>query len=403
MILHIDMDAFYASIELRDNPGLAGKPVVVGGSVEGRGVIAAASYEARKFGLHSAMPASTALRRCPNAVFIKPRMQQYALVSRQVREIFHAFTSVVEPLSLDEAFLDVSGCQRLFGDAVTIAQSIRTEIKEKLGLTASAGVASNKFLAKVASDLNKPDGLTFVDPEGIQEFLDPLEVNRVWGVGPKTVAKLTALGIRTIRHLRNCDEGQLKIIFGNNAEHFWRLSRGMDTRLVVPDREAKSISHETTFSVDIQNDDALLAWLYELTDQVGRRLRRIKIRGRTVVIKLRDENFNTITRSRTLSEASASTAELWQATKELFQTVRRQDSVPIRLIGMGVKELSQNEKTQRSLFDQPASDKMKKLEATRDKIKDSFGDSALTSGASLEHSVQFRRRPRVKPDSAGQQ
>lgn len=393
MILHIDMDAFYASIELRDNPDLVGKPVVVGGSAKGRGVIAAASYEARKYGLHSAMPSSTAIRLCPNAVFVKPRMQQYALVSRQVRDIFHQFTSVVEPLSLDEAFLDVTGCQRLFGDPVTIAQSIRYEIKSRLGLTASAGVAPNKFLAKVASDLNKPDGLTHVELGRVQEFLDPLDVARVWGVGPKTASKLAAVGVRTIQQLRNYDENELTAIFGNHANHFWRLSRGMDTRPVVPDREAKSISHETTFSVDIQNDEALLAWLFELTDQVGRRLRRIKIRGRTVVIKVRDENFNTVTRSRTLPNLTDSTEELWQAGKQMFQIFRRQNAVPIRLLGMGVKELSQNPKVQQSLFDQSTNNKMKELEAIRDKIKDSFGDAALTNGTSLKHSVQFRKRP----------
>jgi DNA polymerase-4 len=399
MILHIDMDAFYASIELRDNPSLVGKPVVVGGSAKGRGVIAAASYEARKYGLHSAMPASTALRRCPNAVFIKPRMQRYAMVSGQVREIFHRFTSVVEPLSLDEAFLDVTGCQRLFGDTVTIACSIRQEIKDQLGLTASAGIAPNKFLAKIASDLNKPDGLTYVDPNQIQEFLDPLEVSRVWGVGPKTAAKLAAVGVQNVGQLRGFDKQQLKTIFGNNADHFWQLSRGIDARSVVPDREAKSISHETTFPIDIVNDDALSAWLYELTDQVGRRLRRIQIRGRTVVVKIRDENFNTITRSKTLAQPSNSTDEFWRAVKELFSSVRRENAVPIRLLGMGVKELSGDKKVQRSLFDHNQTDKMKALEKTRDKIKDSFGDGALTSGASLEHSVRFQKRPRVKPDS----
>lgn len=398
MILHIDMDAFYASVELRDNPSLVGKPVVVGGSAKGRGVIAAASYEARKYGLHSAMPASTAIRRCPNAIFIKPRMKKYAMVSGQVREIFHRFTSVVEPLSLDEAFLDVTGCQRLFGDAVTIARSIRQEISEQLGLTASAGVAPNKFLAKIASDLNKPDKLTYVDPNQIQEFLDPLEVSRVWGVGPKTASKLAAVGVRNIGQLRRFEKNQLTTIFGNNADHFWQLSRGIDPRLVVPDREAKSISHETTFPVDIANDDALSAWLYELTDQVGRRLRRIKTRGRTVIIKVRDENFSTITRSKTLAQASCSTDEFWQAVKELFRTVRSEKAVPIRLLGMGVKELSRDVKIQRSLFDQGQTDKMKELEAARDRIKESFGDGALTSGASLEHSVRLQKRPRVKPD-----
>jgi DNA polymerase-4 len=398
MIVHVDMDAFYASVEIRENPSLAGRPVVVGGSAEGRGVIAAASYEARKFGLHSAMPASTAKRLCPQAVFIKPRMKYYAEVSRNIREIFFQYTSLVEPLSLDEAFLDVTGSERLFGDGLTIAQSIKNEIKAKLGLTASAGIAPNKFLAKVASDLNKPDGLTYVSPDGVQEFLDPLKVSRVWGVGPKTEAKLAAGGIRTVGQLRRLDEASMKSVFGQNVEHFCRLSRGIDSRSVVPDRQAKSISHETTFHADITNEDALRAWLFELTDQVGRRLRRNKIRGRTVVIKIRDENFCTISRSRALPQPTDSTAELWQVAKEILQTVRKKSPVPVRLVGMGVKDLCYGELVQKSLFDQEENEKRRALEATRDKIRDSFGDGALASGSSLVHSVRFRKRPQVKPD-----
>ncbi|MDA8563928.1 DNA polymerase IV [Mariniblastus sp.] len=209
MIIHVDMDAFYASVEIRDNPDLIGLPVIVGGSSSGRGVVCAASYEARKFGVHSAMPANQAVRLCPNGVFLKPRMAHYAAESKKIREIFQRYTSLVEPLSLDEAFLDVAGSERLFGDAVTIAQAIKQSIRDDLQLPCSAGVASNKFLAKVASDLEKPDGLTVVPVDGIEAFLDPLSISRVWGVGPKTEARLRPLGINTVGQLRQLSKAQL--------------------------------------------------------------------------------------------------------------------------------------------------------------------------------------------------
>ena len=251
MSLHIDMDAFYASIEIRDNPRLATKPVVVGGSPSGRGVVSTANYIARSFGIHSAMPAVQARRLCPSAVFIRPRMDHYAAVSRQIRDIFHTYTDLVEPLSLDEAFLDVTGSQALFGDAVEIAQQIKSRIRNELSLSASAGVAPNKFLAKVASDLEKPDGLVVVDPNNIHGFLDPLPVSCIWGVGAQTQKKFELLGVRTISQLRTLSHETLKARFGINCDHFWRLARGLDSRQVVPDHDAKSISHETTFVRDI--------------------------------------------------------------------------------------------------------------------------------------------------------
>ncbi len=296
MILHVDMDAFYAAIELRDNPSLVGKPVVVGGSPSGRGVVAAASYAAREFGIHSAMPASQAVRICPSAVFIKPRMQHYANISKQIREIFFGYTSLVEPLSLDEAFLDVGGSVALFGSAESIARQIKDRINNELGLVASAGVAPNKYVAKVASDLEKPDGLVVV-PEGkIQNFLDPLPVSKIWGVGKQTGKKFDSLGVRTIGQLRQIPMTTLKASFGINSEHFWRLARGLDSRRVVPDRFAKTISHETTFAADIYDKACLQAWLTELAEQVARRMRRHHLYGKTVQIKLRFSNFDTITR-----------------------------------------------------------------------------------------------------------
>jgi DNA polymerase-4 len=396
MILHLDMDAFYASVEIRDNPRLVGLPVVVGGSPKGRGVIAAASYAARKFGVHSAMSSAQALRLCPNLIFIKPRMDHYAQISKQIREIFENYTSLVEPLSLDEAFLDVSGSEALFGDAVSIARQIKERIKTEVGVTASAGVASNKFLAKLASDLQKPDGLVVVPPDAIEAFLDPLAIGRVWGVGKQTQKKMESLGVQTIQQLRSLSAETLKAAFGLNGEHFWRLARGLDTRPVVPDREAKSISHETTFYIDIEDPEVLRAWLLELTDQVARRMRRYEIVGKTVQIKLRYSNFETITRARTLAEPTNLTDVLATAALQLFAENSQQLARGIRLLGMGVSHLSTNASRQLTLFDQEELARSSRLDSTRDQIRDRFGSSALTRAANLRHQIEHRPDPKVK-------
>lgn len=383
MIIHIDMDAYYASVEIRDNPQLADKPVVIGGSPTGRGVVSTANYIARKFGVHSAMPTSQAVRLCPHAVLIRPRMDYYAAISKQIRDIFHSYTDLVEPLSLDEAFLDVTGSRRLFGDAVTVAKQIKSRIATEVGLTASAGVAPNKFLAKVASDLEKPNGLVVVDPEGIQAFLDPLPVSRVWGVGAQTQKKLESYGVHTIAHLRQLSLEVLKSAFGINSDHFWRLSRGLDTRAVVPDRDAKSISHETTFHQDLTDPEALRAWLLDLTDQVARRLRRHKLVGRTVHLKIRYSNFETITRSRTLDEPTNATDTLARLASELFSQSQLSFNRGIRLIGMGVDKLSFNRPIQLSLFDQADSERSKRIDKATDEIRDKFGKLALKRGSTL--------------------
>jgi DNA polymerase-4 len=393
MILHIDMDAFYASVEIRDNPKLAGLPVVVGGSPKGRGVISAASYEARKFGIFSAMPSSQAVRLCPNVVFVKTRMDHYAKISKQIREIFFRFTSMVEPLALDEAFLDVSGCEKLFGDGPTIARLIRSAIQSELGLTASAGVAPNKFLAKLASDLDKPDGLVIVDPNDIEGFLNPLPIERVWGVGKQTLKKFHRLNVKTIEQLRGLERDTMKQFFGINSEHFWRLSRGLDTRPVVPDRIAKSVSHETTFSYDIVDREPLRAWLLELTQQVARRLRRHEIRGRTVQIKVRFSDFRTITRSISLSEPSSSTEELETAVKKLLSRVDIDSGV--RLVGMGVSNLTSSAVQQQMLFDNEERSRNDRLDEMKDQLKDRFGQDAIRRGTSVEHDISRRPDPRV--------
>lgn len=394
MILHVDMDAFYASVELRDNPSLVGQPVVVGGSPRGRGVIAAASYEARKFGIHSAMPASQALRKCPQIVFIKPRMNHYAAVSKQIREIFFQYTSLVEPLSLDEAFLDVTGSERLFGDAVAIGKKIQAAINNDLGLVASVGVAPNKYLAKVASDLEKPNGFVCVANDSIEAFLAPLPIERIWGVGPKTAKRLLSLGVQTIGQLRGLPRQVLDDAFGINGEHFWRLARGLDTRPVVPDRVAKTVSHETTFSSDINDDEALSAWLLELTDQVARRMRRHEIFGKTVQLKVRFSDFRTITRAHTLPVKSHTTQVLWEAANELLTIVRRQQRDGVRLLGMGVSQLSNTPKRQQLLFDAAEEKRASRVDQAADEIRDKFGIGAVTRASSLQHRVKFRAEPR---------
>jgi DNA polymerase-4 len=384
MILHVDMDAFYAAVEERDRPEWAGRPLIVGGSPDGRGVVAAANYAVRKFGVHSAMPTSTALRLCPHAIVAPVRMRHYVDISRQIRDVFFRYTPLVEPLSLDEAFLDVTGCENLFGPAESIAMRIKAEIKRQTGLVASVGVAPNKFLAKIASDLEKPDALVVVDPAGVTDFLDPLPVGRLWGVGKVTGQSMQRLGVTTIGQLRTLPVETLRRFFGDSGEHFWRLARGIDDRPVVPDREAKSLSHETTFATDISDFETLRGWMMELTDQVARRLRRHERQGKTVQIKVRFSDFRTITRSRTLSHPTDVTQELWNAAGELLSQAlppgnhgRRRD---VRLLGMGVSGFADHRPVQAMLFDDPDQQqlaKLKELDRVTDAVRQRFGAAAL--------------------------
>src|SRR5262245_28307031 len=285
-ILHVDMDAFYASVEQRDDPSLRGQPVIVGG-VKGRGVVCAASYEARKFGVRSAMPTAMAQKLCPHGIFLPLRMKHYSNISRQLRAIFLSFTPLVEPLSLDEAFLDVRGCEGLFGPAPEIARQIKSRIKAETDLIASVGVASNKFLAKLASDHGKPDGFVVLPAEKVIEFLTPLPIGRIWGVGAKGEKRLHTLGIRTIGDLAAIPEKTLIEHFGDNGRSMWRLAHGQDDRTVVADREAKSISTETTFSHDIGDRQVLRNILRNLVDELATRMRHGGLRGRTIDVKLR--------------------------------------------------------------------------------------------------------------------
>jgi DNA polymerase-4 len=384
-ILHVDMDAFYASVEQRDRPELRGEPVIVGG-LNGRGVVCAASYEARPFGVHSAMPIATAQRLCPGAIFLPVRMSHYAQVSREIREIFLSFTPLVEPLSLDEAFLDVRGCEGLFGAAPEIARRIKARIKAETDLVASVGVAPNKFLAKLASDFGKPDGYVVIAPGEVRDFLAPLLVNRIWGVGARGEKKLHALGIHTIGQLAALPEKILVGHFGEGGRHLWQLANGQDDRPVVPDREAKSISTETTFAHDISNRRVLRTWLLNLVDHLGGRLRRQAVRARTLDLKIRSSDFRTRMRSCSLAEPTNSTELLWRTAADLFERSLTRELLPVRLLGVGGSRLTNEGAIQGGLFDGAFHEKQSALDHTIDAIRGQFGSGAIQRGSLIDRS-----------------
>lgn len=373
-IIHVDMDAFYASIEQRDNPDLRGKPVVVGGDPNGRGVASTCSYEARKYGIRSAMPLAEAKRRCPHAVFLPVDMPKYAKVSSQLHRIFEDYTPIIEPLSLDEAFLDVTHSIRLFGSAFAIATRIKDRIKQELNLTASVGIAPNKFLAKLASDAKKPDGFVVIREEEIQNFLDPLPVERIWGVGPKTAEKLYALQIKTIRDLKELDESKLTGLFGVLGSQLYYLARGIDHRNVEPDREAKSIGRETTFPDDLTDPEVLETILLNLSTEVGRRLRKESLKARTVTIKVRFADFKTVTRSKSLDYYTNLDKDIFAEASRLLQELRIHR--PVRLLGVTVHNLAPKDIDQ-SLF-ASTDQEQEKLSRTVDIIKERFGEKSIT-------------------------
>jgi DNA polymerase-4 len=385
-ILHVDMDAFYASVEQRDRPELRGLPVIVGG-VGGRGVVSAASYEARRFGVHSAQPTATARRLCPHGVFLPVRMRRYAEVARQIRDVFFSFTPLVEPLSLDEAFLDVRGCVRLLGPAEEIARQIKERIRTETGLTASVGVAPNKFLAKLAGDLGKPDGLVVLPPERVGAFLAPLPVGRLWGVGARGEKRLHGLGVYTVGQLAALPERVLVDYFGATGRHLWQLAHGRDDRVVVPDREAKSISTETTFAHDVGDREALRVCLLDLVDQLGGRLRHEGVRGRTLELKIRSSDFRTQTRAQALPEATAATDVLWQTAAALFERSLARELLPVRLLGVGVTRLTADAAVQRDLFDGAVRERQGALDQAIDAIRGQFGTAAIRRGSLLGGSV----------------
>ncbi|MFQ5596913.1 MAG: DNA polymerase IV [Nitrospiria bacterium] len=383
MILHVDMDAFYASVEERDQPALRGKPVIVGGSPEGRGVVAAANYKARTFGVHSALPSSKASRLCPEAVFLPPRIHYYAEVSEQIQNIFKDYTPLVEPLSLDEAFLDVAGSETCFGNAEIIGKKIKKRIRGEVGLCASVGIAPNKFLAKVASDLKKPDGFVVVQGDKKQDFLDPLPVGRLWGVGKVSDRVLARLGIQTIAQLRRQPRALLQQLFGKWGDHLWELAHGRDDRSVIPDREAKSVSHEMTFENDLHEIALLRSYMVMLCEPVACRLRRKGLRARTIEIKIRFADFKTITRAKTLAQATQTTQDLVKVAVARLQGHLPKKHRGVRLLGMGASHFESGMPIQEKLFTNEAAQKQQRLDAASDAIRSKYGASALKRGSRL--------------------
>ncbi len=379
-IIHLDMDAFYPAVETLDNPELKGKPVIVGGSRE-RGVVSSASYEARKFGVHSAQPIATAIRLCPDGIFLPVRMSRYKEVSEQVFEIFYRFTPLVELLSIDEAFLDVTGSARLFGEPVEIAKKIKQMVLEETGLTVSAGVAPSKFVAKIASDIDKPDGLTVVPPDRVRDFLDPLPIRKMWGVGKVTHEALALLNIHTFRDLSQMPVKVLEKKFGKHGVKIHLLSMGIDEREVAPEHDAKSIGHEETFLQDIIDLDVAKKQLLSLAIRVAHRMRREAVTGRSITLKVKYSDFVQITRSTTFPQSTDDGLEIYSTVCHLLEKTDV-GKKPVRLLGISLCQLSNlGPEEQLSLFNQDfASKKRKDLNTALDSLSDRFGDKSIRPG-----------------------
>ena len=380
-IIHLDLDAFYASVEQQDFPELRGRPVVVGGSVE-RGVVCACSYEARGFGVRSAMAMAKALRLCPKAVVRPVRMARYQEVSREVFAIFARYTDRIEPLSVDEAFLDVSGCEKLFGPAPRIAAIIRQAVREETGLTISAGVAPNKFLAKLASEHGKPDGL-FEVPDPPESFLLPLPLGRLWGVGPVMLGRLENLGLRTVGDLRRLSRERLTKLFGASGEHLFHLAQGVDHRQVETSAEAKSVGHEDTFDRDLWDREEMRRALLDLAERVAIRLRRHGLTGSTLILKVKYGDFTTVTRSRTLPAGLDHAMDIHRVAVELLdRTAAGQQAV--RLLGISLGRLEDSAGEQGSLFGAEARRRQVALDQAVDKVRQRFGAAGVRRGSLLD-------------------
>ena len=386
-VLHVDMDAFYASVEQRDNPGLAGKPVIVGWP-GGRGVVAAANYEVRKFGVRSAMPMHTALRLCPGAICIPPRMQRYREVSGKVFGVFHEITPLVQGLSLDEAYLDVTESRALLGEPAAIARRIKDSIRVRTGLTASVGVASNKLVAKIASDLDKPDGLTVVPEERIREVLDPLSVRRLPGLGRKIGEKVEAAGLRTLGELRAASDAVLWPLFGRDTPRMRERAAGVDDRPVQPDLEEKSLSAEDTFAQDVADPRRLDAQLCRLADLACQRLRARGLMAGRVGVKIRRHDFATFTRQRAIAPPTQEERTLRNVARELLSRwLGEHCGAKLRLLGVVLTELSPA--SQLGLFEGRAAEaqnpgRSASVDAAVDEVRARFGSGALRRGNTIE-------------------
>lgn len=381
-ILHVDMDAFYASIEQEDNPGLKGREVIVGGTGP-RGVVAAASYEVRRFGVHSAMPMKQALKRCPHAICVRPRFDRYADISKRIFRIFESFTPLVEGLSLDEAFLDVTESLALFDDVAAIGWSIKKRIKEETGLTASVGIGPNKLVAKIASDLDKPDGLCHVAPEQVEQVLDPLPIQKLSGIGPKTARQLHRRGVRTFLDLRTAPDRTLEPVFGRFTAHIRERAAGVDDRPVIPDQPEKSISAEETFDEDISDLALLKAHLVTLADRTAARLRAKGLMAGQVRIKVRRADFRTATRQCSMHPPGNQTQHVIAlAARLLREWLMANPGAALRLIGVGVSQISPAR--QMALFDDEPRASTRCVDETVDSIRRRFGDGSVRRGRALK-------------------
>ena len=393
-ILHCDLDAFYASVEQRDHPEMRGKPVIVGGRAHERGVVSAASYEARTFGVHSAMPLRMAARLCPDGIFVPGDHERYNEASDAVMALFAEYTPLVQPISLDEAFLDVSGTAHLFGGPVAIARSLKRLVREKLGLVLSVGVATNKLCAKIGSDLRKPDGLVVVPPGGEAAFLAPLPLGRLWGVGPRTREVLEGWGLGTIGDLAAFDVAAIEAHFGAHGTAIAERAHGIDDDTVEPMEAAKSIGHEHTFDRDTLDPTYVERMLLRLSEGVGKRLRAASVRARTITLKLRVAPFETRTRQRTLAEPTDDDLTVFRVARSLLRDALREDREagrvsPVRLVGVSTSGLVAGQ--QLGLFDAA---RASRLNAALDAVRSRFGDEALDRASARDgERRRFSDRP----------
>lgn len=391
-IIHLDMDAFYAAIEEMDHPEYRGKPLVVGADPKkgaGRGVVSTANYEARKYGIRSALPVSKAYRLCPHAIFVPGRPQRYAEISRQVMRILGDFSPVLQQISIDEAFLDITQTANGFGGPKSLAEKLKARIRNEVGLTASVGLASNMFIAKVASDLHKPDGLTICPAGHEKEFLAPLPINKLWGVGPKTEARLRDYGFNTIGDLARCSQETLAKKFGKWGAHLWALSNGIDYRAVEEGGPRKSISQEHTWDEDVADPAVVEKRIWKIADDLSRYMREEKIKGRVLTVKIRLEGFLTYTRRQTLSAHTNDAETIREVAVKLFRAFEREGK-KVRLIGVNLSDLNTHGVEQLGLFDQTESKQKDKVAQLLDTLREKFGEEAAARASLVgERSHEF--------------
>jgi DNA polymerase-4 len=381
-ILHVDMDAFYASVEVAKDPSLKGKPVIVGG-LAGRGVVTSASYEARVFGVRSAMPTITAHRLCPDGIYLSNDFDAYVAFSKRISEVFNSYSPLVEPLSLDEAFIDVGGSMKLFGTPVDIARRIKQDVSA-IGLPCTVGVAPNKFLAKLASTQGKPNGLLVIKADAVNEFLHPLPVEALWGVGAATAETLRRLGLKTVGDVATIPRRTLERAVGNaTGGHLHLLANGIDDRPVIPDGPAKSVGSEETFSSDLDDNEIILREVLRLSDRTASRLREKGMCGRTVTLKVRWSNFKTITRSRTMEAEFDNAAEIYEAVKGLYLKLDPQRP-RIRLLGVAVSSLAPGPPRRQLLLDDSGRSSWNEAALAVDDIRRRFGEEAVTPATLLD-------------------